>query len=91
MTGRSESAPEARPFQATYDIIGSLPVEVLLDIVKYFGPADVFRCQRVCSLDVHCISTNCMVYSNWNYARPRSDGGQFSRPIRSSSSFCAKR
>lgn len=52
MTGPCESASQAGPFRETYDIIGSLPVEILFDIVKYLDPADIFLSQRVCFLDV---------------------------------------
>lgn len=31
-----------------FDIVGSLPLELLAYVVKYLGPADIFQSRRVC-------------------------------------------
>lgn len=40
---------QLRQIQPKYDddLIGSLPLELLLQIVEYLDPADIFRSQRV--------------------------------------------
>lgn len=45
---RSTAASPAR-VTAKYDIVGSLPLELVIQVVKYLNHKDVIRAQRVCS------------------------------------------
>ena len=44
MEGHSE---KSNSFRATYDIVGSLPLELVLTIAEYLEPADIVRYQKV--------------------------------------------
>ena len=74
-----------------YDILSSLPLEILVQVAQYLDPEDIVRAQRV---RTHIVLLNLMFEQvprrvlTW----PRSpNGGAFySRAIQSSRLFCGK-
>lgn len=42
-----ECSERTNSFRETYDIVGSLPLELVLDIAEYLEPADIVRYQKV--------------------------------------------
>lgn len=62
------------------DHVGSLPLEIMLQIAEHMDPADIVRSQRVCIIDYllisHLFSTS---YPNRSSGRYRKDGAQYSR------------
>lgn len=87
--GGSESALGTDSFRATYDIVGSLPLELVLVIAKDLDPVDIVRGQRV--RIAHSLMFKVPIsYFVGLMTRSRNGGGPFSRPIRLSCLYCAK-
>lgn len=83
---------KAGSFRATYDIVSSLPLELVLAIVKYLDPADILRSQRVRITRFYKIMINQMLhgYIDSFFSRSQNDGGPFFRPIQQSNPFCVE-
>lgn len=45
-------------YRSRHGIVGSLPFELVLHIVKYLDGPDIVRCQGVCSLIAHLLKFN---------------------------------
>ena len=71
-----------------YDIVGSLPFEIVLEIVKYLDPDDIVRNQRV---RIAWLSmSRSLISPGWTRPRSLNGGGRFSRPMESWNILCAE-
>lgn len=76
--------------RSNYDILSSLPLELVVQIVEYLDVTDIIRCQKV-QFNKPSSTSRVISHPNEGYCRSPSNGPQYSRPIQSSNVSCPER